>query len=279
LRVVRSNRELSEVLSEWRGNKSKIGFVPTMGALHRGHLDLVEKSQEENDYTVVSIFVNPKQFNNVSDFEKYPDKIDKDIELLNSIECDLLYHPKYDEVYPSDIKKVILDLGAINEVFEAPERPGHFDGVVQVVHRFFDLIMPENAYFGLKDYQQCMVIQKLRDAYFKKIHLHFCPTIRLESGLAMSSRNERLSQPGLKKAASIFKSLSHVKNLYQQVVPKDALYFAKHLLEENGFKVEYLDLANSDNLHASNKWLKKGKNLVVVAAWLEGVRLIDNIQF
>lgn len=279
MKVVRSNKELGEVLKEWRGKKSKIGFVPTMGALHQGHLNLVEKCQEDNDYTVVSIYVNPKQFNNQLDFEKYPDKIDKDIELLSSIGCDLLYHPHYEEVYPTGLQKVDLDLGAINDVFEAPERPGHFDGVVQVVHRFFDLIMPDNAYFGLKDFQQCMVIQKLRDAYFKKIHLHFCPTTRLESGLAMSSRNERLSQKGIQKAAYIFKAISHVKNLNQQVVPKDALYFAKHLLEEQGFKVEYLDLANADNLQASSKWLKKGKNIVVVAAWLEGVRLIDNIQF
>lgn len=279
LEIVTNHKDLRRVLDVWRKEKAEIGFVPTMGALHEGHLDLVKKSNHDNDYTVVSIFVNPKQFNNQQDFILYPNPIDNDKQLLKNEDCDLLYLPDYDDVYPKNLEDVVLDLGNIDKVLEGPKRPGHFNGVVQVVHRFFDLIQPDRAYFGLKDFQQCMVIKLLRNQYFKSIELVFCPTVREKSGLAMSSRNARLSEKGLVSAVNVYKSLHAVMKLFDQVVPEDALKYGKYLLENQGFQVEYFELANSENLNISRKWLKKGKNVVLVAAWIEGVRLIDNLVF
>lgn len=279
LKSVNTNKELQDVIHAWKLGKSTVGFVPTMGALHMGHIQLVEKSCKENDYTIVSIFVNPKQFNNKEDFNHYPRTIESDSELLRKHGCDMVFLPLQSEIYPEGNPKIELDLGVLNEVFEGPNRPGHFDGVVQVVHRFFDLIQPDKAYFGLKDYQQCMVVKLLRDRYFKQIDLVFCQTSRTESGLAMSSRNARLSDKGIEEAALIYKALNAVKSLYQQVEPKDALLYGSYILKKAGMEIEYLDLANSDSLISSKKWMKKGKNVILVAVWLEGVRLIDNMVF
>ncbi|HEY1048012.1 MAG TPA: pantoate--beta-alanine ligase [Bacteroidia bacterium] len=279
MRSVNTNKELQDVIQEWKHGKSTVGFVPTMGALHMGHIQLVEKSCNENDFTIVSIFVNPKQFNNKEDFNHYPRTVESDSELLKKHGCDLLFLPLQSEIYPEGNQKIELDLGVLNEVFEGPNRPGHFDGVVQVVHRFFDLVKPDKAYFGLKDYQQCMVVKQLRDHYFKEIDLIFCPTSRTESGLAMSSRNARLSKKGIETAAIIYKALNAVKSLYQQVEPKDALFYGSYILKRAGMEIEYFDLANSDSLISNKKWMKKGKNVILVAVWLEGVRLIDNMVF
>jgi len=250
-----------------------------MGALHQGHLDLVKTSMAENDYTIVSIFVNPRQFNNKEDFEKYPVDEKGDIHLLADIGCDALFIPSYTEVYPENSKPFKMDLGNLDKVLEGAERPGHFEGVVQVVYRFFELINPDIAYFGMKDFQQCMVINVMRKAYFPKIKLKFCPITRETSGLAMSSRNVRLSKEGRENAANIFKALNTVKNLSQHIEAQDAIKYGKYLLKNKGIDVQYLSLANADSLVLSGKWQKSGKNALLVAASVEGVRLIDNVVF
>lgn len=279
MKVVKTNIELEEALSEYSKAKLKIGFLPTMGALHQGHIHLAKLSSDENDITIVSIFVNPKQFNNQEDFDKYPMTVNEDIALLEKVECDLVYIPNMDEIYPKEHKSVKVDLGILDKVFEGPMRPGHFDGVVQVVHRLFSLVRPDRAYFGLKDYQQCMVIKALRNQYFPEIELRLCPTVRTEKGLAMSSRNKRLSDKGLESSLQIYKSLKTVMELKKHIEPNDAIKFAVHQLENNGIKVEYFALANADTLIESRKWLRSGKNVVLVAVWIEGVRLIDNMIF
>jgi len=279
LKILKTNIELAEWLSEIRQKGVSLGFIPTMGALHQGHLSLVKQSTDENDYTIVSVFVNPKQFNNTQDFEKYPVSTQKDIDLLEKSLCDAVFMPGYKEVYPEKTKQIKLDLGNLNGVFEGPERPGHFDGVVQVVYRLFDLIQPSIAYFGLKDFQQCMVIKLLKNAYFPKIKLQFCPTAREESGLAMSSRNARLSDEDKKKAARIYQVLNIVKGLFHHIEAFDAINYGKHLLKNAQIEVEYFSLANIDTFTPMVKWQKNNKNVLLIAAYVEGVRLIDNIVF
>lgn len=279
MKVISTNSELQEVLSKLRKDKDQLGFVPTMGALHEGHINLVKKSIEENDQTIVSVFVNPKQFNNAEDFEKYPITIKSDIELLEKAGCDILFAPESNEIYTSAYAPVSINLGQINDVFEGPLRPGHFDGVVQVVNILFELVQPDHAYFGLKDYQQCMVIKALRDQRFPGIKIALCPTVRSDSGLALSSRNKRLSEKGLETAAYIYKALKTVKELKKHIEPEDAIKYGVHILRTHQVEVEYFALANADTLQPSKKWLRNGKNVVLAAVWVEGVRLIDNLVF
>jgi pantoate--beta-alanine ligase len=279
LKVLKTNKELQEVLQQIRSEKHQLGFVPTMGALHEGHINLVARSIEENDITVVSVFVNPKQFNNVEDFEKYPNTVQSDITLLEKAGCDYLFLPDFSEVYTSNYQPISINLGELNDVFEGPLRPGHFDGVVQVVNILFGLVHPDIAYFGLKDYQQCMVIKALRDQLYPKINLSLCPTVRAESGLALSSRNKRLSEKGLQTAAYIYKALKTVNELKKHIEADDAVKYGRHILQTHHIEVEYFALANADTLQPCRKWLRSGKNVVLAAVWIEGVRLIDNIVF
>jgi pantoate--beta-alanine ligase len=279
LQILNTQIELEEFLSKIRKKGIKLGFVPTMGALHAGHIELVKRSGEENDFTIVSIFVNELQFNNPSDFKNYPISKERDIEMLEIVSCDALFIPTKEVMYPHDYKKITLDLGILDNVFEGPLRPGHFDGVLQVVYRLFDYVKPNTAYFGLKDYQQCLVIKALKNAYFSSIHLVFCPTVRLESGLAMSSRNERLSMTGKIEAAFLYKVLTTIRDLSVHIEAHDALKYGKHLMQQKNIEVEYLEFANADTLMPGKTWFKKSKNIVLIAVYIEGVRLIDNIVF
>jgi pantoate--beta-alanine ligase len=279
LQIFNTQIELEDFLSKIRKKGIKLGFVPTMGALHEGHLELVKKSVEENDYTIVSIFVNKLQFNNSVDFNNYPITKEQDIEMLKNVFCDAVFMPSTEVMYPDNYQKIPLDLRTIDNVFEGPLRPGHFDGVVQVVYRLFDYIKPNTAYFGLKDYQQCMVIKALKNAYFHTIYLVFCPTIRTETGLAMSSRNKRLSSSGLIEAAYLYKVLSIIRDLSIHIEAFDAVNYGKKLLQNRKIDVEYLELANADTLAHGKKWFRKNKNVILLAVQIEGVRLIDNIVF
>ena len=279
MQIFNTQIELEGFLSKIRKKGIKIGFVPTMGALHEGHLDLVKKSVEENDYTLVSIYVNELQFNNPIDFNNYPITKEDDIEMLKQVSCDAVFMPSSEVMYPKGYKKISLELGNLVDVFEGPLRPGHFDGVVQVVYRLFDYIKPNTAYFGLKDYQQCMVIKALKNQFFHSIHLVFCPTIRMETGLAMSSRNKRLSPLGLIEASYLYKALTTIRDLSIHIEAFDAINYGKLLLQKRQIEVEYLELANADTLAPGKRWFRKNKNIVLLAVNIEGVRLIDNIGF
>ena len=279
MKLFKTQIELQAYLTLLRKQSQSIGFVPTMGALHDGHIQLVKASIQENDLTVVSIFINKKQFNNLEDYNNYPQNLSNDMQLLERVGCDVLFMPDHDEMYPKTYVPINLDLGHLNTVLEGPNRPGHFDGVVQVVNRLFNYVMPNKAYFGLKDYQQCMVIKVLQEAYFPQIDLEFCDTVRLSNGLAMSSRNLRLSKQGVDLASQLYKMLDMIKRLSQHIESKDALQYAKHLLTQKHIEVEYLTLAHADTLTLGKKWFKKHKNVVLIAAHIEGVRLIDNIVF
>ncbi len=277
--IFKTHTELSVWLREKKSENKTIGFVPTMGALHSGHIALVDRSMQTTDATLVSIFINPKQFNNASDFEKYPVTTTQDIAMLEKAGCHAVYIPEIADVYPEHLPHIALELGMLNEVLEGPKRPGHFDGVVQIVHRFLNIIHPDKLFLGLKDYQQCKVIEALIKKYFPVIELVFCATEREASGLAKSSRNMRLSEAGRTKAAEIYKVLKDISLQYKKTSLENALEAAKAALLKKDIEVEYLENANANTLALTNQWQEPGNNVVLLAAYLEHVRLIDNLQF
>jgi pantoate--beta-alanine ligase len=279
MEVLTSAKRLIALSKKWKQEGKSVGFVPTMGALHAGHLSLVAKSKTENDLTVVSIFVNPNQFNKLSDLENYPRTFDRDKEMLELAEADLLFFPGVDEIYPEpDLRR--FNFGKLEKVMEGEFRPGHFNGVAQVVSRLFDIVQPSKAYFGEKDFQQLAVVKALVKQLNLPVEIVSCPTFREKNGLAMSSRNERLSEEGKKKAAIIFKILKEIQvNL--PALPVDLVKSnALNLFEEYGFlELEYLEIAYADTLEKATH-IEEGKHYVIcIAAWMEGVRLIDNLKF
>lgn len=256
MKVVRTVAELRSEIERVRIPSGEIGFVPTMGFLHQGHLSLVEKSGLENQLTVVSIYVNPSQFNEASDFEAYPRNEEQDLLLLESSACDLVFIPSVEEIECLPLPSVV-DLEGLEDVMEGLHRPGHFKGVVEVVYRLFYAVNPNKAYFGEKDFQQLMVIQKMVKDCGLAILIIGCPVFREKNGLAMSSRNSRLSTEGLLQASLIHQTISDKCLTVEDM---------KTTLEQKSFDVEYVEEYNFLN-----------EKRLFVAAWLEGVRLIDNI--
>lgn len=265
-------------------NKS-IGFVPTMGALHEGHLALVEKSIQENDLTVCSIFVNKIQFTFEEDFAKYPRTLEEDIKLLENIGCNCLFVPDQQTIYPEEYALKAYNLGEIEHVLEGLYRPGHFQGVCNVVNRLLDIIQPHQLYLGLKDYQQCKVIEKMTHltSIDKRVELKFCETIRNHEGLALSSRNKRLSMNGLNKATALIKILNQAKErIITAEKEVDLTLLGQESTQEileNGFdSVDYFAFAN-ENFELIHSISNNNQPLTILtAATIEGVRLIDNIK-
>ena len=255
-----------------------IGFVPTMGALHEGHLSLIKKSIKTARTTVCSIFVNPSQFNSSEDFEKYPKTIEKDILLLEENGCDILFLPGSEEIYPGKgTTKVHYDLGNLETILEGKFRPGHFQGVCQVVDRLLNIVNPNFLFLGQKDFQQCMVIKRLLELTNKKIEIIICPTLREKSGLARSSRNLRLNPDEKEIAPILNQTLLLIKNNLAENKFSELKKSSILNLEKAGFKVEYLELANRGDLKILTEF-KKGQELIIlVAAFLNEVRLIDNV--
>jgi pantoate--beta-alanine ligase len=260
--------------------KHQVGFVPTMGALHGGHLSLLHAAEKENDLVVASIFVNPTQFNDPADFKKYPVTLDKDIAMLENAGCDVLFLPSENDIYPNGTAGLNhYDLGFLETVLEGKYRPGHFQGVCQVVHRLLEIVLPHNLYLGQKDYQQCMVIKKLVGliGLDDKIKINICPTLREPDGLAMSSRNARLTEEERKIANSIFISLLFIKSNFHTMDVDRLENLALTSLTESGFKVDYVEIADEATLHRIEKWNGKQKLVALAAAYLNEVRLIDNM--
>jgi pantoate--beta-alanine ligase len=254
------------------------GFVPTMGALHKGHLSLIESSKKENGLTVASIFVNPTQFNDPNDFKKYPTTIEQDIYLLETAGCDILFLPSVAEIYPKGLAAAKeYQLGYLENILEGKYRPGHFQGVCQVVERLLQIVQPDNLYLGQKDYQQCMVIKRLIDIMGIKTILHICPTLREASGLAMSSRNMRLNDGEKEQAAELFKTLNVIKDTLGKEAIADIKAKAMLLLPNKGFKPDYIELADATTLEPVVEWNGQTSLVALIAAFLNEVRLIDNI--
>lgn len=269
---------LRDFLHKDSGDKKLVGFVPTMGALHDGHLSLLSESLQNNTVTVCSIFVNPTQFNDPADFEKYPVTLDKDIEKLENAGVDVLFLPAVKEIYPTGTTHLPqYDLGYLETILEGKYRPGHFQGVCQVMHRLLEIVSADNLYMGRKDYQQCMVVKKLLEITQISTHLHPCDTLREPDGLAMSSRNMRLNETERKQAVAISRVLDRIRHSVVAGPLEPVALSAEKALEEKGFKVDYVAIAAADNLELLEEWDGERKLVTLAAAWLGGVRLIDNM--
>lgn len=257
-----------------------IGFIPTMGALHEGHLSLIEKSQTENDITVASIFVNPIQFNNPHDLDKYPRDLARDEKMLQNVGCDYLFAPDVEEIYPGGKKEDInLDFGRLDRVLEAKFRPGHFKGVAIVVKRLFDIISPDRAYFGKKDYQQLLIIEKMVHDLQLPVKIVACPIVREPDGLAMSSRNMRLSIRERMVAPQISEVLFLMKNEASRLSVSELKKLGTRKLESNPlFRVEYLEIVDKRTLAMISDNDDMSYGMVCAAVYLGDVRLIDNLE-
>ncbi len=254
-----------------------IGFVPTMGALHEGHLDLVSKAVHENETVVCSIFVNPVQFNNPDDLEKYPRTLEEDKRMLEQAGCHVLFHPGVSEMYPGPPAEK-YDFGLLEQVMEGRFRPGHFNGVAIVVKRLFDLVKPDRAYFGEKDYQQLLIIKALVRMCHIPVKIVPCPTVREADGLAMSSRNRRLSPEHRRLAPEIRQSLLSLKASGNAVPLEQAIQLAIKRIEANTpFRVEYLEVSDAVSLMPATHWQAFPSLVCCTAVWAGDVRLIDNI--
>jgi pantoate--beta-alanine ligase len=276
MKIIESKNELI-AWRELMGNQS-IGFVPTMGALHNGHLNLIKTSMTENPLTVVSIFINPTQFNNKSDFIHYPKDTIRDINLLKNSGVDLLFLPSVEEMYElPDVE--VFDHGVLTSVLEAQHRPGHFNGVITIIHKLFDLVRPVLVYMGQKDLQQLAIVKAWVDKNNRPEKIIGCDTTRETSGLAMSSRNSRLSKNSREIAANIFKILTEIKLQTEDNSPELLEQWGRSKIHEiQQFKLEYLEIIDSYTFSPLLEWDKNKSSHVVTAIWIEGVRLIDNLK-
>lgn len=277
MNVFTTRKSLNEALASLKEAKKSVGFVPTMGALHEGHLALVKRALGESDIVVVSIFVNPTQFNNMQDLDKYPRMLQADVELLNTIGEVLVFAPSVDEVYPENDAYTPLELDGIDKVMEGEFRPGHFQGVVHVVRNLFQIVQPDQAYFGLKDFQQVAVIRLLTKKYNFPIQIIACPTLREPNGLAMSSRNLRLTEKERDDALIIIQTLKYIQSLKATKTPKEAKELAMEYFSNGKLRLEYLEIVNGANLKSlDNEW--DDYTVVCLAAFCGAVRLIDNLE-
>jgi len=270
---------LQELLNQHRGQNLTIGFVPTMGALHEGHLSLVKQAAKENDIVVVSIFVNPTQFNDPGDLKRYPRTLEKDMELLSGLKCDYIFNPEVEEIYPEpDTRK--FNFGLLETVMEGRFRPGHFNGVAQVVSKLFDIVMPDSAYFGLKDFQQLAVIKEMVAQSGYKIKIVPCEIVREPDGLAMSSRNALL-KPEFREAAPIIRQkLLSAKELKDKLTIEELKKWVVNEIEsKSDLKVEYFEIVDDTQLQPVILWEEPVVKVGCIAVYAGEIRLIDNIIF
>ncbi len=277
--TVTTAKELKDSILYLSGESNKIvGFVPTMGALHQGHLSLVDESKKTSDITVVSIFVNPTQFNNPNDLEKYPRMPEQDLALLEEKGVDLVFMPEVNEMYPEKDTRN-FNFGALETVMEGKFRPGHFNGVAQIVSKLFDAVQPDKAYFGEKDFQQVAIIKAMVKMLNYNVEIVPCQTVREKDGLAMSSRNLLLKKEDRENAPIIHKMLKQsidwqnsysINEVKQRVIAE---------IEKAGFKPEYFEIVNADTLQSVSEWNEEGPKSGCIAVFAGDVRLIDNIRY
>jgi pantoate--beta-alanine ligase len=270
---------LKTFIKSLRSEGKTIGFIPTMGALHKGHISLVKKAMTENDIIFVSVFVNPTQFDNNTDLQKYPRTLDADVALLKTAGNNVfVYAPSVEDIYNSDINAEKFSFDGLEFEMEGKFRTGHFDGVGTIVKRLFEIITPDNAYFGEKDFQQLMIVKKLASKYKLPVNVIGCEIFRESSGLAMSSRNQRLSDHAKKESAFIYKTILEAKEKFgtksaSKVKEWVQKQFSKHPL----LTLEYVEIANIKNLKTVQRKSKNETYRIFIAAFIENIRLIDNI--
>lgn len=280
MKIFQTIRELQKYFLEINQlSNKKVGFVPTMGALHNGHLSLIAASKSKTDITVCSIFVNPTQFNDKKDFDKYPIQLDRDLEMLLDAACDVVFVPSVEEIYPNGIlEKTDVDLGFIGKTLDAAHRPGHFEGVLQVVKRLLDIVQPDFLFLGQKDYQQCMVLSKLVEHYQIPVKVEICDTLREKDGLAMSSRNVRLTDTERTISVKLSQSLFYIKENIKEKPIGELIKTQQNILAKDGLiDVEYLIVVNGKTLEPIEEYQKNIPLTALIAAKIGQVRLIDNI--
>jgi len=270
---------LSTLTKTWRQQGKRIGFVPTMGALHEGHISLIKTSTKENDKTVVSIFVNPAQFNDPEDLKRYPRNLEKDIKLLETTCCDVVFIPEVEEIYPEPCK-LTFDFCYLETIMEGAKRPGHFKGVGQVLSILFEAIQPDRAYFGQKDFQQIAVVKALLNQLSMNMEIISCPTVREEDGLAMSSRNSLLQEEHRKNAPHIYRTLQHAVRL-ASTMDVDALkqWVIDEINANTFLKTEYFEIVDEITLRPVKTWENNNKKVGCIAVYAGQIRLIDNVIF
>ncbi|MCS6823435.1 MAG: pantoate--beta-alanine ligase [Cytophagaceae bacterium] len=280
MKVFKDKTSLRNFLEPFRAEKKSIGLVPTMGALHGGHISLVETCKKKNDICVVSIFVNPLQFNDKSDYEKYPHTPEADVELLEKARTDVLFIPDYSEMYVSN-PMLKFQFGKLEAVMEGAFRPGHFSGVGIVVSKLFNIIQPTDAYFGQKDFQQVLIVKQLVKDLSYSINIHTCPTMRDTDGLAMSSRNKRLDESSRALAAELYKSLKKAadyghrsSNVHAEQLKK---IIVEHLAQYPEIVTEYVEVAHKETLDLMSGECNPEDVVMLLACYIGGVRLIDNM--
>ncbi len=277
MQIINTIEEVKNHLAKIREKNLSVGFVPTMGALHEGHLSLIREARKENDYVVCSIFVNPIQFNNKSDLEKYPRNIETDVNLLNDEKCDVLFYPSEVEILPV-MKAEPFDFGGLDQIMEGKFRSGHFNGVATIVKRLFEIIEPQRAYFGMKDYQQLVIIHKITKDHNLPVEIIPCPTVREEDGLAMSSRNQLLSKSERKQAATIYKVLKMIKiHSGFSTINEIKEYVESQFRKSKIAKLEYFEIVDMYSLKPLKAWAESNHVIACTAVQVGNVRLIDNI--
>ena len=277
--VIQTKKELKDKLSATFLNDKSLGLVPTMGALHQGHLSLIKKAFAENDHVVVSIFVNPTQFNNKQDLEKYPKNLENDVQLISTVSDKIIiYTPSVNEIYQNNIEAEVYDFNGLDTVMEGEFRDNHFNGVGTIVEELLTSIKPNKAYFGEKDFQQLTIIKKLVKLKNIPVQIIGCPIVREESGLAMSSRNERLSKDLRKEAAFIYKTLKEAKIKFGT---KSALEVTNWVVNEfkknDKLNIEYFQIADTEQLQPLKRKSKNKNYRAFIAVFADDIRLIDNI--
>ncbi len=277
--LIEKSKQLQDKIAELKANGKKVGFVPTMGALHLGHISLVNRAKEDVDIVVVSLFVNPTQFNNPEDLKRYPRTLEKDLELLRAYHCDIVFSPSIEEVYPKPDNR-IFDFGHLDKCMEGQYRPNHFNGVAQVVSRLFDLVPADKSYFGEKDFQQLAIVRKMVKMLNYSIEIIGCPIIREADGLAMSSRNMLLTiddrKIAPKIAATLFESCNFAKT---KSVEETKAFVVNSIEKETTFKVEYFEICDGDSLQPIMNWSETSYPVGCIAVYAGKIRLIDNITY
>ena len=279
MKIVKGINELKGYLVDSKRNGKRIGLVPTMGALHKGHLSLVERCVRENDICVVSVFVNPTQFNDKHDLETYPHTLEADCALLESAGCDFVFAPSVEEMYPEPDTRT-FDFGTVMQVMEGAKRPGHFNGVAQVVSKLFYIVEPDNAYFGEKDFQQIAVIRAMVKQLQIPVQINACPIVREADGLALSSRNTRLTPALRQKAPLIARTLQESKALAATKSVREVIdYVVNTLNADPDLEVEYYEIVDGDSLVSIQDWKDTSYAVGCVTVYCGEVRLIDNIKY
>lgn len=279
MKIFKTHKQLTSHLGNLNNPKLKIGLVPTMGALHQGHISLINQSKEICGITVVSIFVNPTQFNNPNDLLRYPKPIEQDIAMLEKAGCDILFNPETEEVYADVNETWNYNVGGLDSLLEGEFRPGHYLGVTQIVHKLFNWVKPDVTFFGQKDYQQYLVIKKMAKDFNLNIDVIACPIIREKNGLAMSSRNMRLNADESQKALIINQSLKFLKTNFDKLTLSELIEKAKAFyVGISGVKLEYLKICKQNSLQEITKKKDKSDAIALIACYVGKTRLIDNMM-